>query len=500
MTSSNISHGKMGGLIGIFLGVLVVAAFLACGAEDAHALFSHQATGMVSHAVKPFPVELTVEPSGAEVRSTLVDRSELAVNVVYSDGSVRALSEDEYELASTEIPQGTAGTFNDEAVYREAGHEVVGSFSLDVNGAYGAQYGDVLVFGRGLPAATYEERSLVNVTWGIEEAECVPLWDKGALTEVVDIATVKPRSIEDWFNFASSLQNVTLDQMDASALTGMYNIFRDDSALKTIDLTGWDVSHVMTLHACFMGCTALTAIEGIADLDTSCVQNMSYAFASCSALPSIALADWDTSDVTNMSYMFHSCSALTDLDVSSWDTSNVTTMNRMFYKTGLKTLDVSRWDVGRLEDGELLFYMSHSLTSVGDLSAWNTSSLKKIGGAFAFLYYLQNVGDIGKWNVSNVTNIDHLFQYCHALTYCGDLSRWNTSKCTDFTNMFQYCSNLASIGNISGWNTANVTRMFQTFQFDTKLVADCSSWNVGNVSEHSNFNGNGATGVIAPRW
>lgn len=93
-----------------------------------------------------------------------------------------------------------------------------------------------------------------------------------------------------------------------------------------------------------------------------------------------------------------------------------------------------------------------------------------------------------------------MFQYCHALASVGDISSWDVSNVGSMYNTFQYCSALTSIGDVSRWNTANVTNMFQTFQFDAKLVVDCSKWNVDKVTEHTNFNGNGADRVRAPNW
>ena len=89
----------------------------------------------------------------------------------------------------------------------------------------------------------------------------------------------------------------------------------------------------------FNGFNALTKIEGLTDVNTSNVTDMSYMFRQCKALTSIDLTSFNTSKVTNMSCMFSACYDLTNLDLSSFDTSSVTKMTSMFNKcTSLKSL------------------------------------------------------------------------------------------------------------------------------------------------------------------
>ena len=57
-----------------------------------------------------------------------------------------------------------------------------------------------------------------------------------------------------------------------------------------------------------------------------------YWFAGFSSLTKIeGISNLNTTNVTNMSWMFESCEKLTTLDVSNFNTSKVTDMRRMFY-------------------------------------------------------------------------------------------------------------------------------------------------------------------------
>ena len=57
--------------------------------------------------------------------------------------------------------------------------------------------------------------------------------------------------------------------------------------------------------------------------------SMSSMFRDCTALASLDLSGFDTSNVTNMKFMFRDCTSLTSLDLSGLDTSNVTDMDYM---------------------------------------------------------------------------------------------------------------------------------------------------------------------------
>lgn len=432
--------------------ICCAAVVLGSGAAPAHGLFAMKVHCETSHGVKPFPIELSVQTDGEEVRSSQIDRDGLVVEVAYSDGSTRQLASDEYDLAPAEIAAGFKGDFSGEAIYEEGGHVVSGGFTLSVRSAYGAQYDDVLVFGRGIPQTSHEDKGLTGVTWGIEEESCSPSWDKGRLTSIIDIDTVRPLSLGGWFDGASSLRTVALEQLDVSALDSLYHVFADDGALASVDLSGWDVSGVANLTEMFANCTSLGSVIGI--------------------------EGWDTSSVASLRNMFYHCSSLRTLDLSAWDTSSVTVMTGMFN----------------------MAWVSNQLTSVGDLSGWDTSKVTDFGALFQNCYRLTSVGDLSRWDTASARGIAAMFQYCHALASVGDISSWDVSNVGSMYNTFQYCSALTSIGDVSRWNTANVTNMFQTFQFDAKLVVDCSKWNVDKVTEHTNFNGNGADRVRAPNW
>ena len=81
----------------------------------------------------------------------------------------------------------------------------------------------------------------------------------------------------------------------------------------------------------FLGFSQLTTIEGIENLNTEEVTDMSEMFNSCSGLKNLDLSSFNTAKVTNMGYMFGGCYDLISLDLSSFNTAKVTDMTWMFY-------------------------------------------------------------------------------------------------------------------------------------------------------------------------
>ena len=82
-----------------------------------------------------------------------------------------------------------------------------------------------------------------------------------------------------------------------------------------------------TLSGWFSGCSKLTAIEGISNLNTSEVTDMHSMFDGCSALTSLDVSNFDTSNVTNMTRMFYGCSSLTTIFCdNTWTQTNSSDM------------------------------------------------------------------------------------------------------------------------------------------------------------------------------
>ena len=139
-------------------------------------------------------------------------------------------------------------------------------------------------------------------------------------------------------------------------------------------------------------------IDGLNNLDTSHVTNMSEMFFDSTNLKSLDMSNWDTSNVTNMNAMFSTCQSLTNLDLSSFDTTKVINMEDMFCANfKLKKLDLSNFYTPNLIYADYTFY-NVNFESL-DIRNFDTSKLKP--------GYFFEVATIGKLTVGkNFKNVD----------------------------------------------------------------------------------------------
>ena len=210
----------------------------------------------------------------------------------------------------------------------------------------------------------------------------------------------------------------------------------------------------------FYECKNLANIEGIENLNTEKVTDMTLMFASCSALTSLDVTKFNTANVTTLMSMFSNCSSLKSLDVTNFDTRNVTNMFYMFNNcSGLTSLDVTKFNTAKVRNMYSMFL--------------NCSGLKSL--------------DVTNFDTGNVISMAYMFYGCSALTSL-DLTNFNTAKVMDMCFMFKKCSGLTSL-NLTKFNTAEVTDMRQMFNECSALTTIYASdkFVTTNVEKGSNM-------------
>ena len=170
--------------------------------------------------------------------------------------------------------------------------------------------------------------------------------------------------------------------------------------------------HPSSTSRWFYNCTALETIEGIENLNTENVIDMSLMFNGCESLTSVDVSGFNTANVTEMYSMFDGCSALTALDVSGFNTANVTDMGYMFNGCeSLASIDVSKLNTERVRFMESMFNGCAALTTL----------------------------DVTNFATERVRYMDNMFRNCSALT---TIKCDNTWTCGTSTDMFKGCTAL----------------------------------------------------------
>ena len=207
----------------------------------------------------------------------------------------------------------------------------------------------------------------------------------------------------------------------------------------------------------FYGCTNLTEIKGIENLNTEKVTNMGFMFYDCYALTSLDVSKFDTQNVEDMSNMFASCEKLKSLNVSNFNTQNVKNMSYMFYNcTGLTSLDLSKFNTQNVENMSFMFSWCEGLNSL----------------------------DLSKFDTQNVTDMSYMFWNSSALTTIYVSDKFVTTKVSlEDDDMFVGCTSLkGAIDKYEDSKTAHTYANYTTGYF-SKLVGKNGDEKIGAAGE-----------------
>lgn len=228
--------------------------------------------------------------------------------------------------------------------------------------------------------------------------------------------------------------------------SGTYPNWNDHAAeiKKVVFKAGFRDETHWTCSKWFSGCTNLTSIEGIENLNTSNVTYMNEMFDQCSNLETLDLSHFNTEKVENMSNMFNGCTKLHDLNISSFNTENVTNMYGMFYGcSSLDTLDLSHFITENvLYTG--LYYMFNGCSSLSSLDVSNFTTDKprmQLDGLFQGCSSLQTL-DLSSFSTGGANSVTDMFDGCSALRTIYVSDHFKIPYSVKSSNMFRNCLSL----------------------------------------------------------
>lgn len=148
-------------------------------------------------------------------------------------------------------------------------------------------------------------------------------------TAVINGKTYTVKIIPALFSKTSSPAALSLTEVNfvggtegvKAASTDMYSLFKDNSSITTVDLSGLDTSNVTTMYSFFNNATSLKSVTfergNIHFFNTSSVTNMASMFQN-TGLETLDLSSFDTTSLTETSFLAASNVNLKEINLSSF--------------------------------------------------------------------------------------------------------------------------------------------------------------------------------------
>ena len=283
-----------------------------------------------------------------------------------------------------------------------------------------------------------------------------------------------------------------------------------------------DCRYLISTADMFNDMNNLSSVQGLENLNTQNVTDMSWMFYGCRSLTCLDLSNFDTQNVTKMTGMFCGCSSLQEIYTGeNWSTQKVASGESMFngcyeligergtqFTYRNTDFNYAHIDGGKDNPGyfstkgfsyphavfdedskSLTFYYGNGkdipesirIKSYSDCTerGWNSVSesietvefdlslldCNDIVSTSYWFYNCENlisVQGLENLNTQNVTDMSCMFYRCRNLTSL-DLSSFDTQNVTDMSYMFRGCSSLQTIYVGGGWHTENVGRSKSMF-------------------------------------
>lgn len=214
-------------------------------------------------------------------------------------------------------------------------------------------------------------------------------------------------------------------------------------------------------------------LKYVTEIDTNFSTELSTTFeqmfANDFALSTLDVSHFKTSSVTNMRSMFVQCRSMESYDFSGWDVSKVTNFQHMFNgNNSVKELDLSSWHTDAATEMGNMFSSTYVMTSL-KIDNFNTENVKNLHGFCNDSFAIETL-DFSMLNLKSATDLSGFVSNDHSLvSIIMPQNPDGTANLQKINNMFLNCESLTSV-DISGLDTAKVNTMGNMFDGDTSLT------------------------------
>ena len=255
-----------------------------------------------------------------------------------------------------------------------------------------------------------------------------------------------------------------------------YQAFAYMEGLKTLNLTGWDMSNITyAYNCCHYAGDLVDGCEFIMpNLEWGTGGSNVSQFFHSAKVKSIDVSGWNfTGAATLLNAMFRrtlkgSAGATFSIDASGWqNSSNITKMTDFVRDTEATSVNISGIDTQNVTDMNYAFYFADELTHVTGLDELDATSLTTALILFQYTrkynWGTANANFGANWgpNLGNITNMQSWFDNTGTTTPGSvppDVSNWDVSGVTIMQAMFKQASWTGGTSiDVSSWDVSSVT-------------------------------------------
>ena len=329
------------------------------------------------------------------------------------------------------------------------------------------------------------KKTLGENEYELNSGEKLPKWytHDTEISKVVfeaSFANARPTSCYAWFqNFIKLKQIEGIENLNTENVTNMSDMFYSCSGLISLDVTHFNTANVTSMRGMFDGCSGLISLD-VTYFNTANVTSMSYMFDGCSGLISLDVTNFNTANVTDMSYMFYGCNKLKEIYVSDkFVTDDVIDSEYMFSYCGSLSGDID-WTSDKATD------KTYAKTGGGyfrDKAYDNRPYVKYADGTLTFRCgYKKTLGE-NEYELNSGEKLPKWYTHDTEISKVVFEASFANARPTSCYAWFQDFKNLTQIEGIENLNTANVTDMSYMFKNCSNLAElDVTHFNTAKVT------------------
>ena len=329
------------------------------------------------------------------------------------------------------------------------------------------------------------KKTLGENEYELNSGEKLPKWytHDTEISKVVfeaSFANARPTSCYAWFqNFIKLKQIEGIENLNTENVTNMSDMFYSCSGLISLDVTHFNTANVTSMRGMFDGCSGLISLD-VTYFNTANVTSMSYMFYGCSGLISLDVTNFNTANVTDMSYMFYGCNKLKEIYVSDkFVTDDVIDSEYMFSYCGSLSGDID-WTSDKATD------KTYAKTGGGyfrDKAYDNRPWVKYADGTLTFRCgYKKTLGE-NEYELNSGEKLPKWYTHDTEISKVVFEASFANARPTSCYAWFQDFKNLTQIEGIENLNTANVTDMSYMFKNCSNLAElDVTHFNTAKVT------------------